>query len=457
MLSIDSDLGRHLTLGNYILDERIIPTTDLFSYTRAGASRPPYEWLSQVIFALSFRTVKLSGVVFVTALVISITYMLLFRTSWKKSGSVLITMVYIVLAIAASSIHWLPRPHIFTFLLLPIWTEHIEQSTSGKPKFHITFGLMLLWANLHGGFIFGFLVWLSYLTGSIWEAKRNYSGIISAKTVLYSGLIALLASVMTPDLWHNWTAVLNNQSQFILERTVETQPPKLLEAIFLPFTMLLGVTLLIFIKSWNGLKTSHAFLLLGMGTAAIAMSRNIPLFSMVAIPILSKHTSQLLDHSQIWLTIEKRFGNMESTKLHILIPLVLVLFTTIFLIKQNKVRELYYFDERVFPVQAADFIIETPPPGNMLNDFNWGGYMIFRLYPIDKVFLDSQTDFYGEELVREYDALIQLNKNWEEILKRHQITWAVLPIDSPLSQALTSKLHWKIAYRDSTAVVLKQP
>src|SRR5512138_3641789 len=78
MLNTDSDLGRHLVLGNYILDERRVPTTDILSYTKAGEPRPPYEWLSQVMFALADRLLGLDGVVLLTALAIGAAFTLVF-------------------------------------------------------------------------------------------------------------------------------------------------------------------------------------------------------------------------------------------------------------------------------------------------------------------------------------------------------------------------------------------
>ena len=78
MLGLDSDLGRHLTLGSYMLDERVIPTRDLFSHTRTGFSRPPYEWLSQVIFALAYRLMGLDGVILLSSLIIATTFTLVY-------------------------------------------------------------------------------------------------------------------------------------------------------------------------------------------------------------------------------------------------------------------------------------------------------------------------------------------------------------------------------------------
>ena len=126
-LSIDSDLGRHLTLGNYILDNRVIPTRDLFSHTLSGESRPPYEWLSQVAFAISYRLLGLDGVILLTALIVGAAIAIVFHQSARRSKSLLVSLIIVLLATGATSIHWLPRPHIVTFLLLAIWVDGLEK------------------------------------------------------------------------------------------------------------------------------------------------------------------------------------------------------------------------------------------------------------------------------------------------------------------------------------------
>ena len=130
MLNIDSDLGRHLSIGQYILEQHKIPTTDIFSHTKYGESRPPYEWLSQVFFAIAYRILGIDGVVLFTSMVIAVAFTLVYAESSRKSNLPLTAIFLAVLAVAASSIHWLPRPHVFTFLLLAIWLERLESLRS---------------------------------------------------------------------------------------------------------------------------------------------------------------------------------------------------------------------------------------------------------------------------------------------------------------------------------------
>jgi hypothetical protein len=111
------------------------------------------------------------------------------------------------------------------------------------------------------------------------------------------------------------------------------------------------------------------------------------------------------------------------------------------------------FDPGVFPVAAVDWLESQSPPENGFNHFPWGGYLLYRLWPEGRVFIDGQTDFYGEALVREYEQVIGLGEGWREVLRRYDIGWALVPPGSAFAQALTKEPGWLQVYRDGTAAI----
>jgi len=456
MLSLDSDLGRHLTLGSYMLDERIIPTRDLFSHTRTGLSRPPYEWLSQILFTLAYRLMGLDGVILLTSFIIATTFILVYKFADRRNKSPLNSLIFVLIAVGASSIHWLPRPHIFTFLLLAIWIEQLDKLANGVRvaiyKFPI---IMLLWANLHGGFIFGILVWIAYFAGWLWETWQGKSNRNLGKNLLVVGVSSLFATIITPDLWHNWDAVLNNRSAFILNRTVETMRPNLIDPSVLPYTLLLFLTILLFTLNWRSIKASHLFLLLGLGAMSLLMARNIPLYPIACVPILAELTQTYFSKFKAWTETNERFSGFGSTPTQVLWSGLVTLFVVAFFIyiHFSKGHHVYQFDPTVFPVEVVNFLEKNPPEGNMFNEFNWGGYLLFRLWPRYNVFLDSQSDFYGEGLIREYDQIMSADDDWQSLLENYQVDWVIIPLNSPLATAITNNTNWKIVYNDNTALI----
>lgn len=458
MLSIDSDLGRHITLGNYILDHRIIPTHDLFSHTLTGESRPPYGWLSQVAFAISYRLLGLDGVILLTALIVSAAIAIIFRQSVQRSDSSLISLLITLLATAATSIHWLPRPHIVTFLLLAIWVGNLERVRRSENYGIYFFPLtMLFWANLHGGFIFGFLALAAYAVGWAWDRLRKQATNETGKKILFIGLTSLAASIITPDLWHNWEAVLNNRSAFILNRTVETMPPNLLDPSNAPFDILLALAVCFSLVNWRSISAAHVFLLGGLGGMALLMTRNIPLFALVCTPILTEWIAAKANQLPAWKRFDERFINLAAPSRWFLLPAMTVLFAVgFFAYNHAQGKQVYNFNPQVFPVRAADWLEENPVEGNMFNEFNWGGYLLYRLWPRELVFVDSQSDFYGELLMRDYETMMFAKNNWRALLDQYQINWAIIPPNAPLASALQS-LGWQTIFADDTAIIVRRP
>ncbi len=106
----DGDLGRHLTIGRYILESGSIPVRDIFSHTMAGAALVPHEWLAEVLFALAYQVLGLDGDVLLTAVVIASTFLLAYRETVRRGASRLVGLLAVLMAAAASSLHWLARP-----------------------------------------------------------------------------------------------------------------------------------------------------------------------------------------------------------------------------------------------------------------------------------------------------------------------------------------------------------
>lgn len=458
MLSIDSDLGRHLTLGNYILEYRVIPTNDLFSHTLTGESRPPYEWLSQVVFEIANRSLGLDGVILLTAFILSAVIFLLYQHTFNRSQSALISLLVVLLATAATSIHWLPRPHIITFLLLVIWIHNLEELRAGKPiKIYVFPLIMLFWANLHGGFIFGFLALAAYAAGWSWDRLRKQATNETGKNYLLIGLTSLAVSIITPDLWHNWEAVLNNRSAFILDRTVETMPPNLSDPSNAPLVILLALSVIFFIVNRRAASASHVILLGGFGVLALMMTRNIPLFAIICAPTLAEWISSTTNQLPKLKNFDERFINLATPRRSFpLSTIAVVLAIGFFTYNHAQERQIYQFNPQVFPVRAADWLEENPVEGKMFNEFNWGGYLLYRLWPRELVFVDSQSDFYGEPLMRDYETIMLAKNNWRSLLDQYQINWAIIPANAPLAIQLQQKTDWITLYEDSTAIILRR-
>ena len=212
LMNLDGDLGRHITLGEYILTNRSIPTNDVFSFTKLGDALTPHEWFADIIFAISHRAAGLNGVVWFTALVLGLTFWLVYKYSINQSSMSLVALAGTILAAAASSLHWLARPHIFTILMTVIWTAELEKMRIGIRKNWVIFPLlMLLWVNLHGAFLAGLMIWGMYLLGLIVDRNIQREQI---RGFLWAGICSLLVTLLNPDgigIWKTGLGFLGNK------------------------------------------------------------------------------------------------------------------------------------------------------------------------------------------------------------------------------------------------------
>ena len=456
MLGIDSDLGRHLAIGEFIIQTGSIPTTDFLSHTRAGEPRPPYEWASQVLLAGAYRLGGMSAVILLTGLVIAATFTLLYREAVRRTGLPLLGALLIILAAGASSIHWLPRPHIFTFLFLTLWIILLDRHKGSEWVLIIRASLLMaIWANFHAGFIFGLLAWLAYLAESLWERLLKGGGMV--RTMLLVGGCGAVSSIVTPDGWRNWSALLSNNSAHILGGTLETASPNFHEAGMLPFLLLLLLVIVLPPLSKVEIRPAHIFLAAGMAVGALLVARNIPLFAVSAVFILSPCLKALAGSFRRWSDTEARILliHQRITGHGWKVAFALAVGGGILFAPASYTALNHRFNPGIFPVEAADWIRTNPQQGNMFNAFNWGGYLEYALDPRPPVFLDSQTDFYGEELIREYEQVIKLADGWLDVLDNYDVQWAILPKDWQLAGALQRE-GWHPVYTDNTAVILKR-
>ena len=462
LMNIDGDLGRHITLGDYILSSRSIPTRDVFSHTKLGDPLTPHEWLSDVIFSLAHKFAGLNGIVLLTALVISITFWLVYKHSLHLSNMTLLALSGTILAAAASSLHWLTRPHIFTMLFVALWTAELEKLHLGLRKNWIVFPLMMLiWVNFHGAFIAGFMIWGMYCVGLILDGKLSWEGI---KPYLLIGVSSFLITLINPDgfgIWKTSFGFLGNK--YLISHTAEYLPPDFQNASTWPFLFLVVGSVGLLAASKRKLPGPNLLLLAGWTAMALFSARNIPLYSVIAVPILVSKTASIIKDIQD-IPITQKFVKYQNRLLEIEEPLrgglwsiasvLLICFLLMSGYHLDIENQGNQFREEVFPVAAVNWMTDNPQEGNGFNHFPWGGYLLYRNWPEQLVFIDGQTDFYGEELTREYEQIITLREGWEKVLDLYNIRWALIPVESALVNALESKPNWKIVYQDSTSVIL---
>src|SRR3990170_3284447 len=414
LLNQDGDLGRHLTIGEYILDNGNIPTRDLFSHTLAGAALTPHEWLARVIFAGANRLGGLDGVVIFSALLIAVTFTLVYRQCYQRSRIALISLGWAILGAATASLHWIARPHLFTILMAILWVRELERiRLGGGSRWWALPILMLLWANLHGGFLVGFVIWGIYLI------RFQFS---ETSKMLALGVISALITLINPVGWRLWETGLG------LSRDRK-----------------------VFV---------HILLLAAWTVMGLYSARNIPLYAVISAPILAEVSAGLirrLPFFKAFVQLDERLVEVDRGLRGHVWPALAGLAVVAALAKGiilDFSGQGNHFSPQVFPVKAVDWMEAHSIIGAGFNYFPWGGYLLYRTWPEQRVFIDGQTDFYGEQLTRQYEKAISLQPGWREVLHENHVRWVLMPPESLLARALQAEPGWITLFRDDTAILL---
>lgn len=459
MLNMDGDLPRHLAIGKYVLSGRLPPTEDIFSYTKEGSPFAPHKWFSGVLFYIAYMINGEKGIVLLSALVLASAFTLIYSDQSNQSGSSLTTLFVTVWGAAISSLHWIARPHLFTMLLVAIWLILTDRLVRGERiKWWVFPLIMLLWNNIHGEYIAGFLISASYIIGWVWDFLSSQGKQDPDKKIFKRLSLSLVTSaivtVFNPISLRAWTTVTSwLGNRYLMEKTQETASPNFLNSEFYVLLIFIGFSIFVLSVSRKRPITGQAISLAGFTIMVLNSARNVHIFGVVAPFVIAGSFSELIN-SPLIKKIEENTHLIEKPLRGITYPIIIFIAACIIL-NTTAIGSIERFSPTYFPIQAVEWLKSNPQRGNMFNPFDWGGYISFTLWPEYKVFIDSQGDIYGEAFIREYEQVSEVRDNWNAVLEKYNVSWALIEADSPLATELLAK-GWIVQYQDETAIILKK-
>ncbi|MGB3400405.1 MAG: hypothetical protein WBA34_09610 [Candidatus Deferrimicrobiaceae bacterium] len=457
-LLYDADTGYHIRAGEYILSTFTVPDHDIFSFLSPPPKWTAHEWLSEVIMGLLHRAFGLTGVVLFFILLISLTYPLLFRMMRSCRGNILADVVILFLVIISSTLHWLARPHIFSLILTVVWYRLLEDfRKERKNRLYLLPPLMLLWVNLHGGFMGGFLFLSVYSLGSLIafrysaregreQAKRN--ALFLGGTFFACLLVSLVNPYGHQILFFPFRLV---SQKYLMDHVNEFLSPNFHQV--MPFKYLLLLTIAILAVSVKKLDFVEISLLLIFLDMSLYSARYIPLFCIVTAPVLARQAGAALARKEgprfsVFRNKSDHIAAADtSVKGHAWVILGLLLVTGAAATGKMEFR----FDRTKKPVDAVEFLKKERITGNMFNNDEFGDYMIYAAYPQYRVFFDGRSDMYGAERLKDYMRVIGLETGWEKVIAKYDIGWIFFDADSLLSRSLYEQEGWHLIYADKVA------
>lgn len=456
----DADTGWHIRAGEFILANYFVPSQDIFSFITPPPHWINHQWLSEVIMALVHQSLGLTGIVIFFSLLISLSYAILFKLMQQERGNIFLAVFMILLTIASSIFHWFARPHIFSLLLFVVTYYLLEQFQSRHIRtFYFLPPLFLLWVNLHGGFISGFILILIYLMGNLTKylLSRDEGRELhrqKTKVLTFTFVTCLLVSLINPYGFNMILYPFRLISQkLIMDHMAEFQSPNFHHLFLLPFKYFVLLMILLIGILKKNLDVIEILLIILFANMALFSQRFVPLFCIVAAPIFVRNTQWILNQTKsrsvdVFQRKSKDIRLIDASARGYLWWVVGILILTL-AVATNRIE--HKFDANRKPVEAVKFLKKASLKGNMFNDDEFGDYIIYSAYPEYKVFIDSRVDTYGVDHFKDYLTVLYFKPGWEKILKKYKINWVILNSDSMLSRYLMERKDWRLIYSDKVA------
>jgi hypothetical protein len=431
----DGDTWSHLATGDWILEHRAIPRVDPFSFSFAGAPWTAHEWLSEVLLALAHRIAGWSGVVLLTgAAAGAATFVVARRAGRELSGPALIALIALSVALMAGGL--LARPHILALPVLALWAEQLFAARERERAPPVAAAaLMMLWANLHGGFAFGLALIGPFALEALWLAPAGRrAAVLGDWTVL--ALASLCAALITPFGIEGLLFPLRLMNLTYLAEIKEWQPENFAH----PGALELALLALLALALTKPLRLApmRLLLLLGLVHMSLQHMRHETLLAVLAPMLLARSIGEALGAKAPTPPIGRgvAFG-----------ALALALAVTGARLAAPIVRG----DSATAPMSALAAVPAGLRENPVLNNYAFGGYLIYaHLSP----FIDGRADMFGDAFLSRYARIVAGEPEaLEEALKRYDIAWTIF---APGQRAVASMDHepgWRRLYADAYAVV----
>jgi hypothetical protein len=470
----DADTGWHLRTGQWILEHGRVPNVDIFSFTKAGQPWFAWEWLWDVMFGWLNLHWGLASVALVNTVLVGTIFALVYKLAWWKSRNVLASIAVTLAAIAGSAPHWLARPHLCTWLftILSYWLLERDRAAKSRAVLWLP-ALMVLWTNLHGGFVAGLMLLGAYAAGEMvaaaietdagertraWASARRYALLMAA---------CAAASLINPYGWSlhvhiakylTDTSIQSGIAEF-LPYSFQHPLAKFVEAILL----LAGVA-----AAWNVYhrRFVYAILLLMWAHAGLFSKRHLPIFLIIAAPIIAASVTELCASfgdvkvaewvrrmARTVAGLNAEAGAIERIgRIPVVVGASVLALAGLFWLRASDNFQAS-FDAKKFPVQAAEMLRGPQYASGVFSTDQWGDYLIYSHYPNQKVFIDGRSDFYGDKFADRYLDVVDAKWNWEKPLDRYSVQTVLLPVDTPVASVLKQSSRWRVIYDDRTAIL----
>lgn len=407
----------HIRAGDLQMGAAEVMTSDVFSFTASGEAWRTQSWLVELGYGWFEASTGLAFTAPMVLLVSGLAFVSLGAIAYRHSRSVASTAIVLLLSAVIIPRFIVPRPVLVSYLLFPLVILAWESS---KARWGVPF-LFWIWASAHGGFVIGLL----------------YIGLRTLQQRDWRGLRPALVSVAACLMTAHGIGVIDmlvefSQAREYLGFIMEWQTPNFLEPTLLPMVLML---MLVFYGATRGrAKAADLWVLGPFLLLALSSQRSVGMAWVGLVPLTSRALGPI---SFGWIRGLNRPVAAVALGVVLALPLLFI--------------EPAVIDEEHFPVAAADALENV----NTFHDDGAGGYLIWRMGPDFRVFIDDRVELYDER-IEEFVNVRTRQEDWREVFARDGVEQALLDAEEPLVGDLLAD-GWAVSHEDEDFVVLRQP
>lgn len=456
----DGDTLWHIRMGQEMIARGEILKTDLFSHTVYGQPWHAHEWLWEIIMAAVHDRTGLAGVVILSLAVVGLTFTLIFKITTRYAGEGLATSLAMAMALPYIYIHLLARPHLFTWLGATLTLYLLERG--GRWPWLLV-PITALWANLHGGVLFGLVLQVIFLAGNCLDRYRsdlrNWLGTCwgENRAAFFVLLACVAAALVNPFGYQIFLFPFKVAAPVFAQGISEWKAPDFQELWFAK-PWVIGIVLMMF---WSGRKISWRWnlLVLFLFWQTLGHVRNLSIAALLLIPCFAMFFKEVA--ADLKLRRKERNDRTELVLSPWSGPVLTVLLALGFsgLIAWDVAGAREIADKRFPPAkenlaEVVAFLEKGYPSGNLLNDYEWGDYLVYAFKNPPRVFIDGRADMYGEEVFSDHSKILDMDKEAERLLEKYQVSWTLLQKDTQLGRYLLQCRGWQLLYTDDSIEIL---
>ena len=456
----DPDIFWHLITGQWMVDHHQVVSKDLFTFTVSGKRWIDPEYTTEIIAYLVYKVGGLTLVSIAFGAVTFAGFLLIWRRVRLEKANLVIASIVIGIAGLGGAEVWGPRPQMITFTFTCLEVLWLDRYLRGKSRAIYWLPLvMIAWANLHGGFLFGLVPvgvaafveavhWVRRVDGD--EHRRR------TRNLILVFVACVVAAVINPNGIHLYGYVIQPQFSGVQQNFIaEWQSPNFHVLEERGFELMLLMIPLAFMFRRPSLW--DVCLTLAVSYLALSAVRHSALFVAAETPLL------IWSFSAGWerMALATRVRDWVAPRARAMLAGAAVIFLVAVLGTGYFVHSTLSNQARAtaanFPVGASDWLAAHPNVGTrMFNQYGWGGYLIYRFYPDPnrKVFSFGEATLLGNTVMQQVSDVETGNPDWQRIFAQWGINYVVDVPGAPEVLALEVDPQWTKVYDDGLAVIM---